>query len=382
MQANLPTLRPAITNPITLFCLALLLTGCVTPKAVVESPDDLHKYRKVYIGIPEQDPRVVYPRLIARLKECEFDVIEVAAEGPGLGAQGSGFVVSTQGHLLTCAHVVGTNTLATIWINNTRSPAKVLATDTNLDVALLQVTGLPNVKPLAFTTNATYRMGQEVFTMGFPLVEILGTSPRLNKGLISSTVGLEDNPKQIQVSAEVQPGNSGGPLLDANGRVAGLVIATLNPMNIFARSGGNLPQNVNFAVKNTLLLEFLHTAGVAVTEAEGMQAQADFEAVRESLAIVRAGDVKDEDLVAPSLACIVRYLSIWDMWYRFQVFHIEFRDTKSNKVILRAGQYADNPFSSENGVLDRTFLEIYSKFHPDRPNPFKDRKHKPEPEAR
>lgn len=51
MQANLPTLRPAITNPITLFCLALLLTGCVTPKAVVESPDDLHKYTARFTSV-------------------------------------------------------------------------------------------------------------------------------------------------------------------------------------------------------------------------------------------------------------------------------------------------------------------------------------------
>jgi hypothetical protein len=362
--------------------LVISLSGCVSPQATVESANELNKYRKIYIGIPEEDPRGVYPRIISRLKLCDFDVVEVSADGKGGGSQGTGFVVSEKGHLLTCEHVVRHYDFATVWIEGKRHSAKVIATDTNLDVALLKISDNSNFKPLTFDTSLTYRMGQEVYSMGFPLVEILGTSPRLNKGLISSTVGMEDNAEQIQVSAEVQPGNSGGPLLDVHGNVAGLVISTLNPLNVLARSGGNLPQNVNFAVKTQPLIEFLSKSGVQVSNSPTERTPADFENARLSLALVRAGDVKDEDLVAPSLVCIVRYLSFWDVWYRFRVFHIEFRDAKTGKMILHAGQYADNPFSSENIVLEKTFKEIYTKLFPDRPNPFSTKKESPAPQPR
>jgi serine protease Do len=363
-----------------LLSMTLFFVGCATPKVVVDAPD-IHKYRKVYIGIPEQDPRKVYPRVLARLKQCQFDVVEVQPDGPVIGSQGSGFVFTPKGHLLTCAHIIKGTDVATIWLNGTRYPAKVLATDTNLDVALLQVAGQKPFKHLTFAPNKIYRMGQEVFTMGFPLVEILGTSPRLNKGLVSSTVGMEDNPKQIQISAEVQPGNSGGPLLDADGAVIGLVIATLNPMNVLIRSGGSLPQNVNFGIKNDAIWEFVRGAGVELPAPDGKPIIDGFESARDSLAIVRAGDVRDEDLTTPSVVCLVKYLSLWDVWYRFRAFHMEFRDLKTGTVVLKAGQYRDDPFSSEDGVLDRTFAEIYPKFFPDHANPFKGTKVKPTPES-
>src|SRR6185295_2823934 len=117
-------------------------------------------------------------------------------------------------------------------------------------------------RPLPFAADTNYHMGQDAFTMGFPLAEVLGVAPRLNKGLVSSTVGMEDNPKQLQVSAEVQPGSSGAPLLNERGEAIGVVAATLNPMNVLARTGGNLPQNVNFAIKAGPVHEFLAAAKV------------------------------------------------------------------------------------------------------------------------
>jgi len=382
MKVNLQWAGRRIIFPIILVGIALGISGCATPKAVVESPNEIQKYRKVYLGTPEQDPRNVYPRILDKLKQCGFEVVEVRPGGPAIGSQGSGFVFTSQGHLLTCAHVVEGTNVATVWIEGARYPAKVLSVDTNLDVALLQVESGKPFKPLPFAPETTYRMGQEVFTMGFPLVELLGTSPRLNKGLVSSTVGMGDDPKQIQISAEVQPGNSGGPLLDADGKVIGLVISTLNPMNVLARSGGSLPQNVNFGIKNSSMLDFIRSAGVQLPATNGSSTADGFDAARESLAIVRVGNVRDEDLVAPSMICYVRYFSLWDMWYRFRIFHVEFRDAKTDKLILKAGQYADNPFSSEGGVIEKTFMEIYPKFFPNRPNPFKESETKPAPEPK
>jgi hypothetical protein len=309
--------------------------------------------------------------------------VEVKSDGPAVEAQGSGFLITPQGHLLSAAHGVYGNSNATAWINGSRYPAQVLATDTNLDVALLKLESDKPFKHLAFSGDTNYRMGQEAFTMGFPMVEILGTSPRLNKGLLSSTVGLEDDPKQVQFSAEIQPGNSGGPLLNPGAQVIGVVVSTLNPLNVLMRSGGNLPQNVNFAVKNGPILEFLKHSGIELPPPPESATTGGFEAARDALAIVRSGSVRDEDLTTPSLVCFVSYLSFWDMWYRFRVFQVEFRDAKTGKTVLKTGQYGDNVFSSEDGVMDRTFKEIHAIFFPGRPNPFGEaKKKKPTPEPK
>jgi hypothetical protein len=97
---------------------------------------------------------------------------------------------------------------------------------------------------------------------------------------------------------------------------------------------------------------------------------------------VRAGIVDEKDLKEAALVSRYTYVSLWDMWFRFRVFHIEFYDLKKGEWVLKAGQYADNMFSSEDGVLDRTFEEICAKLFPDRPNPFKGKQTKPVPEPR
>ena len=84
-----------------------------------------------------------------------------------------------------------------------------------------------------------------------------GNNARLSKGLINSTTGMRDDPKQLQVSAEIQPGNSGGPLLDHEGQVIGIIQQTINPWRIAQATGGSLPQNVNFAIKAEPVLEFV-----------------------------------------------------------------------------------------------------------------------------
>ena len=359
---------------LTLFQITLLLvlSGCVTPRATtVEDTASLAKYKKVYTFVAEtnSDPQNVYPRIVNGLRRCGFEVIEVSADSPTEG-QGSGFIITPGGLAVTCAHVIKGNTVATAWINGSRYPAKVLSYNTNSDIALLQVENTSNVfKPFFLNTDTNYFLGQEVYSMGFPLVEILGKAPRLNKGMVSSTVGFEDNPDQLQVSAAVQPGNSGGPLLNPNGEVVGMVSATLSPTSVFVRSGGALPQNVNFAVKNGPIIEFLRTNQVQVAITTNLTVN-NFESARDSLVLVRAGNVTEEDLKASAMICVVRYISMWDMGDRFRLFHMEFLDIKTGKSILKVGQYAENPFASVDGTLNAAFREVYSKFFPNSPNPF------------
>ena len=97
---------------------------------------------------------------------------------------------------------------------------------------------------------------------GFPYYAIAGTSLHLTSGNVSALAGVDDDPRFFSFSAPVQPGNSGGPLIDAHGAVLGLVVARLSE-DFIVEATGTLPQNVNYALAEPELAAFLAEAGVA-----------------------------------------------------------------------------------------------------------------------
>ena len=102
--------------------------------------------------------------------------------------------------------------------------------------------------PFIISNTKNLRLGQEIFTLGYPLGEILGKSVKLSTGDVSSLYGIQDDPRLIQISNPIQPGNSGGPLLNQNGEIVGVVLSTLNA-RYFYENESIIPQNVNFAIK-------------------------------------------------------------------------------------------------------------------------------------
>ena len=115
---------------------------------------------------------------------------------------------------------------------------------------------------LTFREAPPVQRGESVVTYGFPLTGLLSSGPTLTTGDVSALAGLRDNPLNLQISAPVQPGNSGGPLLDSQANVIGIVVSKLNAARIAEMTGGDIPQNVNFAVKGTEGLAFLRANGV------------------------------------------------------------------------------------------------------------------------
>ena len=122
------------------------------------------------------------------------------------------------------------------------------------DIAVLKLaSGTYSALPVA--PSRLIRLGQLVATIGFPNIEIQGFSPKVTKGEISSLNGIGDDPRSWQISTPVQPGNSGGPLLDENGNLIGVVEAKLGLKA--AQATGDLPQNVGYAVKSAYALALL-----------------------------------------------------------------------------------------------------------------------------
>ena len=172
---------------------------------------------------------------------------------------GTGFFVTADGYFVTCFHVVvGGGTITLRNLKGENIPARVVLTDRVNDLALLKAEG--SFKPLPVGSSADMRRGAAIVTMGFPNVRQQGIEPKVTDGIINSFSGANNDPRVFQVSAPVQTGNSGGPLVNMEGNVVGIVASKLDAQAI-ARQTGDIPQNVNYAIKSQFLLELLERAG-------------------------------------------------------------------------------------------------------------------------
>jgi S1-C subfamily serine protease len=169
---------------------------------------------------------------------------------------GTGFFISDSGHLLTNNHVVDKcagNPLAVKW-----GAAKILSRDKTNDLALLKVEG--KTSGLKFRSSAI-KLGEKTYALGYPYAGKLDNGLNITDGLVSSLSGPDNDIRYLQITAPVQPGNSGGPLIDSHDLVVGIVSARLNELAMLKDSGA-LPQNINFAIRNDLILSFLRSNAI------------------------------------------------------------------------------------------------------------------------
>jgi hypothetical protein len=212
------------------------------------------------VGI-EVDPRAPEPPGGQQFAGPAPGAVPPPAPAPRGGvSSGTGFIVG-EGRALTNSHVVEQCSRIVARTANGRDlPAQVTARDQALDLALLTLAR--DVGPaLSFRDPPVVRRGDEVVTYGYPLSGILSSGPTLTRGDISALAGLRDDQNQLQISAPVQRGNSGGPLLDRAGNVVGVVVSKLNAQRVAERTG-DIPQNVNFAIKGERAIGFLRRHGV------------------------------------------------------------------------------------------------------------------------
>ena len=169
---------------------------------------------------------------------------------------GTGFIITQNGYVLTCHHVIKDASEIKIAIEGNTYQAKIVRDDPNNDLALLKING--SFPAIAFSSTRSAKMGQEVFTVGYPNPSLQGVNAKITKGIVNSLTGFQDDLRLYQISVPVQPGNSGGALVDENGNVLGVIVAMLDAKTTFKISG-SLPQNVNYAVKSTYAQAMLDT---------------------------------------------------------------------------------------------------------------------------
>lgn len=173
----------------------------------------------------------------------------------GKSSQGSGFFVSDQGHVLTNAHVVETCSRFTV----DGESAALVGQSKTFDLALLK-TELPKGKTFARFSPSPPQLNSDVTAVGFPYSGLLG-GLNVTRGAISALQGLGGDETTLQISAPIQSGNSGGPLLGEDGEVVGVVVSKLDA-KLVSEVLGDVPQNVNFAVRGEIAKLFLSQNGV------------------------------------------------------------------------------------------------------------------------
>ena len=184
-------------------------------------------------------------------------------------SSGSGVVVGN-GNILTNFHVVdGCANINAQLFNNDAEPAVVVARDRENDLAIVRIKSTSS-SFVHFREGAHVRVGDTIIALGYPPSGVLASAANLSVGVVNALAGLKDDSRYIQISAPVQPGNSGGPLVDTSGRLVGIVTGKLDAMRV-PRFTGDIPQNVNFAIKAEVATAFLQSRSIEYKTAPSEQ---------------------------------------------------------------------------------------------------------------
>jgi S1-C subfamily serine protease len=199
-----------------------------------------------------------------------------SARAPGGESQGSGIALG-EGLFLTNFHVI--DNCRSIRIGKDAVPAEHVASDPGLDLALLR-SNMPTLYRAVIRNRTGVDLGENLVVAGYPLGQILG-SLNVTTGTVSAQSGPAGSTQLFQITAPVQPGNSGGPVVDDKGLLMGVVVSRMSDDYAYQHSGA-LPQNINFAIQPDRVRAFLDRHDVryesssanATVSTQGIAAQA------------------------------------------------------------------------------------------------------------
>lgn len=184
------------------------------------------------------------------------------AHADDVSSSGTGFFVNDQGWVITNAHVVEGCTSVSVPQMGT---GDALAIDKQNDLAAFKLAAGVG-KPHLALRRSQPRLGEDIAAYGFPLSGILSDSIKVTTGNINSLVGMENDTRYLQISTPLQPGNSGGPVVDHWGSIVGVSTAVLGSK--FTDATGIAPQNVNFAIRSNVVELFLQSRSIQFDAAD------------------------------------------------------------------------------------------------------------------
>jgi len=172
-------------------------------------------------------------------------------------SSGTGFAVTQDGWVLTNAHVVKDCRRVEVKGHGDASDPRIDAIN---DLALVKIAASQPLKPLVFR-KSPIRLGEDIVAIGFPLATLLADSVKVTTGNVNALAGIRNDTRYIQISTPIQPGNSGGPVVDRDGFLLGITTATLSKET--ADQIGITAQNVNFAIRASVADLFMQSQSVA-----------------------------------------------------------------------------------------------------------------------
>lgn len=264
-----------------LFALVIYIVGCVTTThEVTTTPETVKTMSDQFLCellgpnwiSTSDEQKVIRDELGRRGVVCDFGQIVGYRKEPTKepseehrASTGTGFAISSIGILVTAYHVVeGATNIEVKFAGERWMPAMLVRYSRSTDVAILQIENTLSTC-LSLKSANTLRVGDFVFTMGFPVVELLGTEAKYTDGKISSLSGVEREDSLMQITVPIQPGNSGGPLVTSDGYVVGLITST-TAVKYFYAITETLPQNINWAVKSDYILPLLREGDLECSE--------------------------------------------------------------------------------------------------------------------
>jgi S1-C subfamily serine protease len=205
---------------------------------------------------------------IANLTGRSNSTVQATAIGDRfLIGTGTGFVINDE-YVVTADHVLEECDAVSIRHQHKEIEGEIAARDTNNDLGLIRLDE-------KFKSSAKLRdgkpttLGEMVANYGYPLFGQLSDAAKVTQGNINALAGWQNDSSILQFDAPTQPGNSGGPLLDASANVVGVVSSSLSKE--YAIQTDHIAQNVNFAVKSYLIEGFLTANGVTYKKAESKE---------------------------------------------------------------------------------------------------------------
>ena len=174
-------------------------------------------------------------------------------------ASGTGFIVTDKGHIITNNHVVKGCDNVKAHQNGTDYPATVIATDSVNDLALLKTT-LTAKDVFSLSSKNAFLM-QDIFVAGYPFGNFISSSVKITKGIVSALTGIGNNYSNMQIDAAIQPGNSGGPVINEKGNVIGVAVAKLSLAKA-VKDWGVVPEGTNFGIKSSVVRNFMESNNI------------------------------------------------------------------------------------------------------------------------
>jgi len=181
---------------------------------------------------------------------------------------GSGFFITNAGHIVSNNHVIDQCNVVNAYYKGDAKPLKILAIDRKNDLAILKAEVKPDDTFPVAREDAI--LLEEIYVAGYPFGKSISGSIKVTKGVVSSLSGLGNNYSNLQIDASLQPGNSGGPIVNKKGNVVGVAVAKLDYKKVI-EAFNTIPENTNFGVKSSTLNQFLNANKVSSSSPKGSE---------------------------------------------------------------------------------------------------------------